>query len=72
MENTELFAQVKAKINEAMQHAIDNAGVGIDILFLYTQLQTLERLEAMHETLKSIDGHVDAMSNMIAGETARF
>lgn len=69
MENPELLAEVRAKINEIVQAAIASESVGVDMLFLYTGLQILEKLEAMHETLKSIDFAVDVISNMVAEQT---
>ena len=71
MENPELLAEVRAKINEIVQAAIASESVGVDMLFLYTSLQILEKLEAMHETLKSIDGSVDATANILAEQTGR-
>lgn len=69
MENPELLAEVRAKINEVVQAAIAGESVGVDILFLYTGLQILEKLEAIDETLKSIDGSMDAVMQMVASET---
>lgn len=69
MENPELLAEVRAKINEIVQAAIASESVGVDILFLYTGLQILEKLEAIDETLKSIDSSMDAVMQMVASET---
>lgn len=69
MENPELLAEVRSKINEIVQAAIASESVGVDILFLYTGLQILEKLEAIDETLKSIDGSMDAVMQMVASET---
>lgn len=69
MENAELLAQVKAKINEATEHALNaEANYGMDLLYLYMQIQLLEKLDAIQETLRSIDFAMDATAKIVAKE----
>ena len=71
MENSELLTEVRARINEVTQQAIANRSVTMDILFLFTQLQILEKLEAMHERLRCIESDVNATANIVA-EQAKY
>lgn len=69
MSEDELLTQVKAHIGSAVERGIANSELEPDTLFLFLSVQILEKLEAMHETLRSIESDVNATANMVASET---